>query len=585
MKRTIAFLLTAILLLGLCGIGCVNDPTDAMTIAEPTAEPDPASTEPPAAVPTESAEDPNGIPVRWRNGGTLSFLPHEPLSVPKLSEMVYTRPDAEALIAQIKALTEKVPEYTDAASFLNEYYDIAQDIHHFETMSDLALFRFCMHSYDREIIEEYDYCDEQSAIVKEKQSALYAACAASPYRDALEQAYFGEGFFADYDGYQAADEGFYALIKQENDLLFRYYQQSNKVDYSSYYEIKQNHDVIGNLYIELAKVRRQIAEAKGYENYMEYSYACTHQRDYTPAQARAFLEQVKAQLVPLMEHTQIAEEFATYSDWYSSDSMKMLSAAAERMGGPVWESCRFLTGCELYDISSAPNKQGVGYTSYLGDYEAPYIFIDPDSKDLLVTLFHEFGHFADFYVNYGIMTDLETAETYSQAMQYLAFAYAEPFTEEERTENLRATLSNLLVYSILREGAFADFELQVYALAPEELTLDRIDAIYGQCMEDYGLSRLSGAQFRSIYWVAYGHFFSQAGYVISYAVSAVSAMQIARMEAENPGAGVAAFCRLLNRTHGKKFSIVLEEAGLDSPFAPETLERTAEFLKDAFDLP
>ncbi|MCR5552601.1 MAG: hypothetical protein K6F19_05725, partial [Oscillospiraceae bacterium] len=109
-------------------------------------------------------------------------------------------------------------------------------------------------------------------------------------------------------------------------------------------------------------------------------------------------------------------------------------------------------------------------------------------------------------------------------------------------------------------------------------------AIFGQCMEDYGIAGLSGVRFKSNYWSVYQHFFAYPGYVISYSDSAVAAMQICRMEAEEPGAGVEAFCRLLGRTHGKKFAAVLAEVGLDSPFEEAALEKTAAFLKDAFDM-
>lgn len=293
---------------------------------------------------------------------------------------------------------------------------------------------------------------------------------------------------------------------------------------------------------------------------------------------------VKAMLAPLMENSKIAGQYSYYSSWSESKSMDMLSAAAERMGEPVWDSFRFMSDYELYDVSYSPNKMGIGYTSYIGNYESPYIFVDPDSKDLLITLFHEFGHFTDWYYNYCIAGDYETGETYSQAMQYLAFAYADPFSDSARAENLRATLSDLLVYSVLQEGAYADFELQAYALAPEELTVENLDAIFGQCLEDYGIAGISNVRFKSNYWSVYQHFFTYPGYVISYSDSAVAAMQICHLEAEEPGAGVDAFCRLLNRTHGKKFAAILAEVGMDSPFEEATLEKTAAFLKDAFDM-
>ena len=254
------------------------------------------------------------------------------------------------------------------------------------------------------------------------------------------------------------------------------------------------------------------------------------------------------------------------------------------MGGAVWEAFRFMSGYGLYDISYSRNKMSIGFTSYIGNYESPYIFVDPESKDVLITLFHEFGHFTDWYYNYGIAGDYETGETYSQAMQYLAFAYADPFSDSARFANLRATLSDLLVYSVLQEGAYADFELQVYALAPEELTVENLDAIFGQCMEDYGIAGVKGVRFRNIFWSVYQHFFAYPGYVISYSDSAVAALQICRLEKEEPGAGVEAFCRLLERTHGKKFAAVLADVGLDSPFDAAALEKTAAFLRDAFDM-
>ena len=467
---------------------------------------------------------------------------------------------------------------------MNDYYPIAVESHDLASMDSLAFYRYCRDMGDDYFADEYSYCEEQLGIADEKMNALYAAFAGSPCRDALEQAYFGEGFFRDYDDFNAGGELFFDLLQQENDLLFQYYDLASTADYTGLSAIEKNHDASGNIYIELVKVRQKIAEAKGYDNYMDYSYACVYKRDYTTAQAREYLGMVKKKFAPLMQNPKIAGQYSYYSDWNESNSIKILSAAAEKMGGPVWESFRFMSGHELYDVASSNDKMSIGYTAYIGKYESPYIFVDPDSKDLLVTLFHEFGHFTDWYRNYGIAGDYETGETYSQAMQYLAFAYADPFTDSARKTNLRATLSDLLIYCVLQEAAYADFELQAYALAPDELTVEKLDAIFGQCMEDYGISGLAGVRFKSSYWSVYQHFFAYPGYVISYSDSAVAAIQICRMEAEEPGAGVDAFCRLLDRTHGKKFAAVLEEAGLDSPFEEASMEKTAAFLKEVFNM-
>ena len=579
--RVISMLLAAILLFSLCCAGCAKDPAETTAKTEPTLTeaPTPALTEP--APETTEPGDPEGDAlIRWQNGGKARYLPREPLTVPKLSEMEYARPDVETLIAKLEALTEKVPQCADAEALLKDYYDIVPYIRDYVTMCDLAFFRYCADTADDYYADEYAWCDEQNGLENEKEEALYAAFAASPCRDALEQAYFGEGFFRDYDGFNTADEAYFDLKQRESDLLFQYYELAGAANLSSAREIERNHDASGTILMELIKVRQQIAAAKGYENYMDYSYARDYHRDYTTAQARAYLDQVKALLAPLTGSDRFI--LGDYSDWRDSKAMEMLSAAAEQMGGPIRDSFRFLSDRELYDVSYGRDKMSIGFTTYLDNYEAPCIFIDPDAKDLLTALFHEFGHFTDWYYNYGVAGDYETGETYSQAMPYLAFTYADSFTDNARTRNLRAVLADLLVYSILQTGAYADFELQAYALAPEELTLDRLDGIFDQCVTDYGLAGLHDVHFMSGYWSVYQHFFAYPGYVISYSDSALASLQICRLEAEEPGAGVDAFCRLLDRTRGKKFAAVLAEAGLDSPFEAATLEKTAEFLREAF---
>ena len=54
------------------------------------------------------------------------------------------------------------------------------------------------------------------------------------------------------------------------------------------------------------------------------------------------------------------------------------------------------------------------------------------------------------------------------------------------------------------------------------------------------------------------------------------------MEAQQPGAGVDAFCRLLSRSRNLKFSAVIKEAQLQPPFTADAMQETADFLKSAF---
>ena len=549
----------------------------------PASETNPPMTEAAETALASEAQD-GGVPVRWQNGGKMSFLPQEALTIPNLSEMPYARPDTESLFAAYDALTAKTADCSDAEALLADYYALLPERQSFETMYWIACFRYCLDTSVDYYFDEYDYCEEQVPLMEEKESTLFAAFAASPCRDALEQAYFGAGFFEDYDRFQAGGEEYLRLKAQENTLLDQYYETVASWDWDRN-TLTQYHDTVAPLFVELVKVRQQIAAAKGYESFSDYAYADIFQRDYTTAQTQDYLYQVREKLVPLVKSMYAHNPMllnASYPFIKSADTAGQLSAAAEQLGGPIWEAFRFMEGHQLYDNSVSSSKYPINYSTYLPSYEAPIVFVS-DGDFCMLT--HEFGHFVDSYCTYGDDIDdmrLDIAEIYSQAMVFLVTAYNPAFNEEQQARALRVALRDLLQHSIIRQAAFADFELQVYALEPDEITVDRIDTIYAQCAKDYYFDDYS---LNKMHWSEIPHFFQYPSYVISYSTSAVAAMQVCRLEAEQPGAGVEAYCRLLNRTHHRKFSFVLNEAGLDSPFEEATMQKTADFLKSFLELP
>ena len=107
--RFIALLLSAILLLSLFA-GCADNPAATETSTSASEEKAPL-TETDKTVP-ETTEAPNApdVPVRWQNGGKMRFLPQEPLTIPNLSDMPYSRPDTESLFAAYDALTAKAAD-------------------------------------------------------------------------------------------------------------------------------------------------------------------------------------------------------------------------------------------------------------------------------------------------------------------------------------------------------------------------------------------------------------------------------------------------------------------------------------------
>lgn len=576
-------LLTLLLALCLLFSGCVLPiALPAPIESAPTENAVPTTAGP--VEPETGAPEPEEVPVRWRDGGALSFLPHEPVTVPQSSDLTYTLTtlDFEGLKAKYEALTEKAAVCGDPEELLADYCEILPIRRKLATMYAICYFRFCR-DQDSYYSSKVNIFGSQINVVGEKETVLFAAFAASPCREELERLYFGDGFFDDYDEITAADETYYELLSKSGDYL-SWCKEVKDAGIDSVDSFQETHDEIGGYFLKLLRVRRQIAEAKGYETYLDFNYANNYQRDYTPAQAEAYLSFVKEYLVPLAKELLETDPSLYYKSYPSVREQKLmdyLSSAAERMGGPILEAFRFMEAYELYDITESSEKYPISYTTYLPDFEAPVIFLYHIRYD---TLCHEFGHFTDNYCSYGDNIGNDVAEIYSQAMEYLAAANTTEFSDSRREKSLQVTLKELLLTSVIYEAALADFELQVYTMDPEALTLEMIDDIYAQCRRDYDFQDGYSDEFGGRSWFLNTTFYDKTGYNISYSVSAIASLQICRLEAEETGAGVEAFCRLLDRTRGKKFAFVLNEAGLDSPFEENTIAQTAAFLREALGL-
>jgi oligoendopeptidase F len=347
---------------------------------------------------------------------------------------------------------------------------------------------------------------------------------------------------------------------------------------TAYYE--QYNAAVGDVYVRLVKVRQQLAAALDYDSYADYSYDMTYGRDYTPEQGSAFLEGIRTHLLPVLNraNADLSLAWLDYDDASEESLRNMLESAAQNIGGTVFDAYRFMTAYDLCDIGKSPRKLEASFQTYLYDYEAPFVFLNSrgDSKDY-TTFSHEFGHFTDSYYNYGANEDLETAETFSQAMEFLALTYTDTLSEKEKNTLLKKNLLDTL-QTFVYQGAYADFESRVYALDPDEITLEKINDLYRQCCKDYGLYEQGFDFYYSQSWIDVLHFFEVPYYIISYCVSAETALQVYRLEAEEKGAGVAAYFRLLDRSYVAGVQQVMEGAKMESPFRDGVLEETAEFF-------
>ena len=553
-------------------------------------------------------------PVRYRNGGELSFLPEEKIEMVKLSEMEYVRPDIYNLLNDYDVLIRKAAECEDVNELLEGYYDVYSRYMSVFSMSNLACFRRDLDSFDYYYKTETDESGALASQIGAKNAELMQAFAKSPLREELEKAYFGEGYFDDYDvedfgalyydyqweeyelenEYLEAHSSPYVIYNGEGKTHNEWQESDSEEVKDGEYEayINQYHDRFAEIFVNLAKVRRNIANAAGYDDYYEYRCDTYYRYDFTVEQIKDYLSWVKTYISPLLD--KIVKKYPTelenvYHRRYpypkDTDPVNMITSATRNMGGIVNDAAQFMKAYELYDYESSPSKENRGYCGYINEYEAPFIFINPSTFDATYVMTHEFGHFADAYYNYGTGKEsMALCEVYSQAMEYLAFEYTDIFNEELKNETLNQALMELLLGSVVRQAIYAAFEIEVYETDPDELTVEKVDEIFYRIKEEFGYPELYTSETEKKRWAGVNHFYMDSGYVISYSVSAIASLQIVEMEYTNKGMGVAAYNKLLQRDHEKDFLGVLKDTGIVSPFDEYTIKEIAEFLKEALGL-
>ena len=492
-------------------------------------------------------------------------------------DMSYVRPSLPELTQCADRCVELAQEDADIDTLWPELATFFALYSDYYTQYLLAYVHYCQDMTDVYWTEEYNYCEEQSAQAEATRDQLLHELAKCPVREELEgEDYFGDGYFDAYDGESIWTDTFQTLNEQEAELLTRYYeicQEGISLDPYSEEYFDSCGIQLEELYIELVAVRQQIALEAGYDSYPQYAFEQLYIRDYTPEDAMDFCQQISGELTPLYL------DLATSGFWdlaiYGSNeasTLQYVQTMATNMGGDIETAMELMTHNNLYDISFRENKFDSSFEVYLYDYGEPYVFVSPVGSELdHLSLAHEFGHFCNDYVSGGSIAGIDTAEVFSQGMEYLSLFYSDP--SEELT--LVKLGDNLCVY--VEQAAYFSFEQQVYELSAEELTVENLRLVFEDTCKDFGMDCWD---LDSRSYVSISHFFTQPLYTISYVVSNDAAFQLYQLEQQEPGTGLEIYLKHLD-TEQEYFLPFLEEAGLDSPFQKDRIQKVRKTLEEA----
>ena len=219
------------------------------------------------------------------------------------SEMEYTRPDMAKMESLLTDCCQSAPTEKKVDTLLDKIWAFYNAYNSFYTNYNLSSIHYFKDMTDIYWEQEYNYCLAQSAQVDAWLDELFYTLADCPLREELEASdSFGEGFFDSYVGESIWDETFTALMNRQAELEGQYYDlcaQAQEVDpYSEEFYSGYGAEM-AQLFVDLVALRQEIAAYVGYEDYPSFAYDFYHYRDYTPAQAQAYLQEIGKTLVPL----------------------------------------------------------------------------------------------------------------------------------------------------------------------------------------------------------------------------------------------------------------------------------------------
>lgn len=407
------------------------------------------------------------------------------------------------------------------------YYSAAADIG--DTLTSLynAGFEDVLRDVDGyDLINAFTYADEEEDYSEydDETAELLNEC------DELVNKYLSyteEDFAVEFDGeMRTASQLFDMEYEYDTDEVEKVAAEINR---------KRN-ATLGEIYLDIIKKNNRIAEYSGYDNYTEYAYNAMYMRDYSPEEIEEIYDTVKNELSGLYSdlYYQLSYDLdnaGLFEKTFSkSELLTATSAFLAFLERGYADNFSHMQTHNLCNIESGKNKIEGSFVTALNDYSVPFLFLSPtgDFSDIL-TMIHEFGHANAEYENpssaildvYG--TSLDVCEIHSQGLEVLFATGNTPYiTDEEKTAYNKYVLCTLI--SSIIEGCLFD-EFQQYAYANPDSSLEELNKEYKRLCKEYGKD-YSEENYYEYDWVEIPHNYDSPLYYISYATSAVSALDI-----------------------------------------------------------
>ncbi len=488
----------------------------------------------------------------------------------------YQREYTEYDISGLEEISETVSELLDDTGkdaelsvLLDECYDsycAAADAY-------AAAYITAAHSYSAaaqaDADKAFEICSDASKIFTDTIEAVYK----SGYDYVLDDVFTPDA--AQSFTEQIPSDRFYELAQRESELI------------SDYNEISKNGGSCTQLFLELVKVRNDIAAECGYDNYAQYSKE-VYMRGFTDEQTALFCEETAQYIKPVyLKLTRIlpsVESFALETD--EKTVLDNVGNVLRLINPELGESYDYMCENKLYDISYSASKlnPGSAFTYPLTAHGSAFLFSAPakeygaDATDAVQSLIHEAGHFSALlndpvydkrWGSYLNPVCVDTGEIQSQGLELLAERYYGRLFGRGAAGARYKRLHSLCA-AIIDGCMFNEWQTRVFEC--DELTVDKCNEFAAELLKKYYDLDYTPAAAERV-WTSVPHNFHSPMYYFSYALSGAAALKL--YTEPDYDKAVDTYMRLSALGSCVPFTDAAEQCGLGDIFEKGTMERLA----------
>ena len=562
----------------------------------------------------------------------------------KFSEMIYTRPDPEAVKATLAGLTERLKAARNYQEAREIFLSQQAESRHIHTAATLASIRHSIDTRDEYYDGEEKFWNSFFPELQAVQQEWTKAMLESPFREEFAAEY-GEILFTNAEmELKTFSPEIIPQLQRENELTQAYekllasaqipfeggvYTLSQlspfKTDADDARRLaawqaegrwyKDNQPALDRLYDELVKLRDEMGRKLGYEGYTTLGYYRMGRNCYGKEDVEKFRAAVVKYLVPVADsiYRRQAERLGkTYPMSFADNALEFRSGNPRPVGSPdeilaqgmkfyrelspeTGEFFRTMLDGELLDVLSTEGKRSGGYCTGIPDYEVPFIFanFNGTQHDVEVVT-HEAGHAFECWLNRKriplecIWPSMEACEVHSMSMEFFAWPWAEGFFGPDTRKFRYSHLASALTF--IPYGTMVDhFQHEVYAhpeMTPAERhgVWKRLLGVYMPWMKlDGEIPFYSEGQG----WQRQHHIYSSPFYYIDYCLAQTVSLEFWAMIQKDLKDAWQRYMAYSVQGGSRTFTELLANAGLGSPFDESTLRDVCGKAKawlDAYDL-